>query len=110
MSRPTMRPGTRPSKEMLSTRIPSPLYDRVREYAIRSRYTIEEITTKGLEMLLDAEAPDLRAKFPAEPEIAPGTTGNPATDADARIDALEAKLDRVLSALDPRTKGRRRAS
>lgn len=110
MSRPTMRPGTRPSKEMLSTRIPSHVYDRVREYAIRSRYTIEEIVTEGLVRLIDAEAPDLGSRIPApapEPAMQP-TASTPASDAAARIDALEAKLDRVLGALTEQASGGKR--
>lgn len=97
MSRPKMLPGTRPLKEMLSTRIASHVYDRMRAFAISSRYTIEEITTAAIEAYLDAQAPDTRAKFPPPKEPRAVATG-PSTDT-ARIDALESKLDRLLDVL-----------
>lgn len=98
MSRPKMMPGTRPSKEMLSTRIPSHLYDRTRAFAISSRFTIEEITTAALDAYLDAQAPETKARYQPAPEPAPAPA--PAA-ADDRIDRLEHMLETLLRQQQP---------
>lgn len=96
MSRPKMLPGTRPSKEMLSTRIPAHLYDRTRAYAISSRFTIEEITTAALDAYLDAQAPETKARYQPEPEPAAPVLPTAARTDDARIDRLEQMLETLL--------------
>ena len=100
MPKAKMLPGTRPSKEMLSTRVPPHLNERMQAFKASSRYTIEEIVAEAVTDFLDAKAPETKARY-VEPV--------PVTPADRRMDALESKLDEVLNALRPARRQQRKA-
>lgn len=88
---------TRAPKIQLSTRVPQPLYGKLKTYATVNRLTIEEIVEESLDDFLKKVDPGGRLK---------GAVLTRLTDAQ-RLDSLEAKIDRLADiALGAVEKGR----